>query len=136
MRYWYDSDNLSWTSNDGYQIWLDDNIYGYKLYNHKGFCIRVWLCDDLRKQIGDLDIKLYEYVFYKAERFITLSDGYYHLDQLPDSDCIVKFNEDYFKCGNCHHLIFRDYKHNEGLCNITRLYRCFSDRCVHEEEMS
>lgn len=105
MRYWYDSDNLSWTSNDGYQIWLDSDITGYKLYNSEGLCIRVWLCEDLRKQIGDLDIKLYEYVFYKAERFLTLVDNiieeslnkavctrdysprkYYQLDQLTDPD--------------------------------------------------
>ena len=72
MRYWYDSDNLSWTSNDGYEIWLDSDIYAYKLYAPDGFCLGVWFCDDLRNQIGDLDIKLYEYMFYKAERFLTV----------------------------------------------------------------
>ena len=72
MRYWYDSDNLSWTSNDGYEIWLDSDIYGYKLFSPEGFCLGVWFCDDLRNQIGDLDIKLYEYMFYKAERFLTV----------------------------------------------------------------
>lgn len=39
-------------------------------------------------------------------------------------------------CKNCEHLIFRDYKHNEGLCIITRLHRCFTDICLHEEEMT
>ena len=61
---------------------------------------------------------------------------YYQLDQLPDSEYTVKLKDNPLKCGNCHHLIFRDYKHNEGLCNITRLHRCFTDKCVHEEEMS
>lgn len=138
MRYWYDSDNLSWTSNDGYQIWLDSNINAYKLYNHNDFCIRVWLCEDLRKEIEDLDIKLYEYVFYKAERFITLMNDYYYLDQLPDPECTVKIKikDNARTCGNCNHLIFKDYKERTGSCRLTRLYRRFSDCCLHEEEMS
>ena len=32
-----------------------------------------------------------------------------------------------------YHLIFRDYRNNEGLCNLTRLYRRFSDTCVNED---
>ena len=152
MRYWYDSDNLSWTSNDGYEIWLDSDIKGYKLFSPDGFCLGVWFCDDLREQIGDLNIKLYEYMFYKAERFLTVigikieealnkavctrdysSGQYYDLDRLSDPECIVKFKE--YTCGACHHLIFKDYRHREGLCNLCRLHRCFDDPCVHEEEM-
>ena len=72
MRRWFDFDNLSWRSDDGYEIWLDSDIYGYKLYNPLGVYMGVWFCDDLRKEIGDLDIKLYEYMFYKAERHITV----------------------------------------------------------------
>lgn len=72
MRRWFNNDNLSWRSDDGYEIWLDSDIYGYKLYDPDGFCLGVWFCDDLRKQIGDLDIKLYEYMFYKVERFLTV----------------------------------------------------------------
>lgn len=72
MRYWYNSDNLSWTSNDGFEIWLDSDIYGYRLFSPDGFCLGVWFCEDLRKQIECLDIKLYEYMFYKAERFLTV----------------------------------------------------------------
>lgn len=151
MRYWYDSDNLSWTSNDGYEIWLDSDIKGYKLFSPDGFCLGVWFCDDLRKQIGDLDIKLYEYMFYKAERFLTVIGikieealdktvgtlTYYDLDQLPDPDTeyTIKFKSD-LTCGNCNHLIFKDFRHREGLCNLCRLHRCFEDPCVHEEEMT
>lgn len=72
MRYWYDSDNLSWTSDDGFEIWLDSDIKGYKLFSPDGFLLGVWFCDELRKQIKGLDIKLYQYMFYKAERFITV----------------------------------------------------------------
>lgn len=150
MRYWYDSDNLSWTSNDGYQIWLDSNIYGYKLFSPDGFCLGVWFCDDLRKQIGDLDIKLYTYMFYKAERFLTSLDikieelldktvgtiTYYDLDQLPDPECTVKFKDNKCTCGNCTHLIFKNYKNCSGTCFYTHMIKSFYNRCDHEEEMS
>lgn len=150
MRYWYNSDNLSWTSNDGYEIWLDSDIKGYKLFSPDGFCLGVWFCDDLRKQLGDLDIKLYTYMFYKAERFLTVIGikieealdktvgnlTYYDLDQLPDSECTVVIKDNPHKCCNCKYLVFKDHRHNEGLCKITRLHRCFTDICVHEEEMS
>lgn len=59
---------------------------------------------------------------------------YYNLNQLQDPECNVKFKEN--TCGACHHLIFKDYRHREGLCNLCRLHRCFDDLCVHEEEMS
>lgn len=71
MRYWYNSDNLSWTSNDGFEIWLDSDNKCYKLFGPDGFCLGVWYFEHLRKQIEGLDIKLYEYMFYKAERFLT-----------------------------------------------------------------
>lgn len=150
MRYWYDSDNLSWTSNDGYEIWLDSDIKGYKLFSPNGFLLGVWFCEDLRKQIGDLDIKLYEYMFYKAERFLTgigikIEEAldktvgtltYYDLDQLPDSECTVKLKVNPHKCGNCKYLIFKDYRHGDGTCCITHRFKSFYDRCDHEEEMS
>ena len=47
----------------------------------------------------------------------------------------IQLPKNYNKCGNCYHLIFRDYKHNEGLCNLTRLHKCFTDRCVHDEDI-
>lgn len=65
-----------------------------------------------------------------------MDNEYYQLDSLPDPECNVKFKYNPHKCGNCRHLIFKDYKHNEGLCRLTRLNRCFTDICVHEEEMS
>lgn len=66
---------------------------------------------------------------------IDTKDDYYHLDNMPDNKCIVKFKEDYKKCGNCRHLIFKDFKHQEGLCDLTRLHRCFYDLCVHDEDI-
>jgi hypothetical protein len=56
--------------------------------------------------------------------------------QVSSTDCIVKFNADYFKCGNCHHLIFKDYDHKDGTCRVTRLHRNFNSPCVYEEEMT
>lgn len=65
-----------------------------------------------------------------------MNNDYYQLDQLPDPECTVKFKDNPHKCGNCKYLIFKDHRHNEGLCRITRLHRCYTDLCVHEEEMS
>lgn len=129
MRYWYDSDNLSWTSNDGYKIWLDSDIPGYKLYNPEGFCIRVWLCEDLRKEIGDLDIKLYEYVFYKAERFLTLIDSAIER-ALNKAVCTRDYSVKH--CMNCKHLLFKDYRHNDGTCGYTHRIKSFYDCCDQE----
>lgn len=36
-------------------------------------------------------------------------------------------------CGNCCHLIFKDYKHHDGECRLTRLHRNFEDICVNED---
>lgn len=145
MRYWYDSDNLSWTSNDGYEIWLDSDIKGYKLFSPDGFLLGVWYCEGLRKQIGDLDIKLYRYMFYKAERFLTtigiqieesLSElRYYDLNDLPDPECTVKFKDNVRTCGNCTHLIFKNYHRCTGTCFYTHRIKSFYDKCEHEEEM-
>ena len=133
MRYWYDSDNLSWTSNDGYEIWLDSDIRGYKLFSPDGLCLGVWFCDDLRKQIGDLDIKLYTYMFYKAERFITVMDN-----TLEKALNKVVCTRDYSpkRCMNCKHLIFKDYSHNEGTCRFTHRIKSFYDYCDHKEAMT
>ena len=130
MRYWYDSDNCSWTSNDGYEIWLSSDIPGYKLFAPDGFLLGVWPCEDLRKQIGDLDIKLYEYMFYKAERFLTII-GF----MIEDSLCKVVCTRDYSvkNCGNCEHLIFKDYRHNDGTCDFTHRFKSFYDVCDKEE---
>lgn len=163
MRYWYNSDNLSWTSNDGYVIQLNQDIKGYKLFSPNGFLLGIWYCDDLRKQIGDLDIKLYEYMFYKAERFLTVIGikieesmselRYYDLNDLQDTECTVKFKErkkqilnsiygicasrdNTRTCGNCKHLIFKRYDEKRGYCRLVRIHRNFSDPCVHEEEMT
>ena len=134
MRYWYDSDNLSWTSNDGYEIWLDSDIKGYKLFSPDGFCLGVWFCDDLRKQIGDLDIKLYEYMFYKAERFLTVI-GIKIEESLNKAVCTRDYSRPVPICGNCSHLFFKDYRHCEGTCCITNRFKSFYDKCDIEEEM-
>lgn len=133
MRYWYDSDNLSWTSNDGYEIWLDSDSKGYKLFSPDGFCLGVWFCDDLRKQIGDLDIKLYEYMFYKAERFLTVI-GIKIEEALNKAVCTRDYSVKH--CGNCEHLLFKDYKVMKGFCDLVRIDRNFEDPCVHEEEVN
>ena len=133
MRYWYNSDNLSWTSNDGYQIWLDSDIKGYKLYDSAGYCMGIWFCDDLYEQIGDLDIKLYEYMFYKAERFLTVI-GIKIEEALNKAVCTRDYSVKH--CMNCNHLIFKRYDTRRGYCRIVRMYRNFEDPCIHEEEMS
>lgn len=37
-------------------------------------------------------------------------------------------------CGNCIHLIFKDYKHMCGICSTTGIDHNFEDKCDHEEE--
>lgn len=56
--------------------------------------------------------------------------------QLPyiEEDKIPK-QDDVRTCGNCNHLIFKDYKERTGSCRLTRLYRRFSDICVNDEDM-
>lgn len=36
-------------------------------------------------------------------------------------------------CGDCLHLIFKDYKERCGQCRLTRLYRRFTDICLNED---
>lgn len=66
----------------------------------------------------------------------TKESDYYHIADMSDPECIVKIKENYHKCGDCKYLIFKDYRYNSGTCRICRLHRMFTDRCVHEEEMS
>lgn len=44
-------------------------------------------------------------------------------------------SSDFRTCGNCTHLIFKDYKHCEGFCDKLRVSRRFTYPCVHEEEI-
>lgn len=39
-------------------------------------------------------------------------------------------------CGNCKHLIFKNYKNCSGTCFYTHMIMSFYDKCYHEEEMS
>ena len=41
-----------------------------------------------------------------------------------------------YTCGNCSHLIFKNYKNCSGTCFYTHRIKSFYDRCEHEEEMS
>ena len=59
---------------------------------------------------------------------------YYKLDQLPDPECTVKIKDNARICGNCSHLILKDYHHQDGTCRILRIHRDFKSPCIHEEE--
>ena len=37
-----------------------------------------------------------------------------------------------FTCGNCQHLIFKNFKNEEGYCDQVRIYRNFMRRKCHE----
>ena len=39
-------------------------------------------------------------------------------------------------CFNCKHLLFKDYRHNDGTCGYTHRIKSFYDRCDYKEEMS
>lgn len=138
MRRWFDFDNLSWRSDDGYEIILSSDIHSYILYDPNGWCIGAFSCDDLYKQIGDLDIKLYEYMFYKAERVITVIDITLEkaLNKLVcNRDYSIKHRMNSDKhCFNCSHLLFKDYRHSEGTCGYTHRFKSFYDKCDHKEE--
>lgn len=54
---------------------------------------------------------------------------------LSNNEYIVKDNENFNKCGNCKNLICKDVIHHEGICKLTRLYRRFTDLCVHDEDI-
>ena len=43
---------------------------------------------------------------------------------------------DPYTCGNCTHLILKNYKSETGSCFYTHRIKSFWDRCDHEEEMS
>ena len=60
---------------------------------------------------------------------------YYHVDNLSDTECIVNLKYNPHKCGNCKYLINKDYRYNSGTCQINRIFRRFTDICIHEEEM-
>ena len=115
------------TSEDGnYQIVFDFYaIRTFYLYKNSD-CIYACKVDD--------DPFDFSYFLAKCHRKIERWEEYYHISDMPDPECIVK-PKDYCKCGNCHHLIFKDYEHHEGLCNLTRLHRRFEDLCVHDEDI-
>ncbi len=117
------------TSEDGnYQIVFDFYaIHTFYLYKNSD-CIYACNVDD-----DPFDFSSF---LAKCHRKIERWEEYYHLDKLSNHDCIVKVKDNFRTCGNCSHLIFKDYEHHEGTCSVTRLHRNFESPCVHEEEMS
>lgn len=89
--------------------------------------------------------------------FYDLNNRYFYLYR--NSDCIYAFKVDSdfefseffakchrkierwenkidpYICGNCNLLIFKDYKHQEGMCKLVRIHRNFEDPCIHQEEI-
>lgn len=49
---------------------------------------------------------------------------------------LLKKQDNICTCGNCTHLIFKNYKNFSGTCFYTHRIKSFYDRCEHEEEMS
>lgn len=88
---------------------------------------------ELIRYCEDNILNCYTYLLYLFERYIDK----YNSEVMDGSDdkCIVKVKEDYNKCGNCKHLIFKDYRERTGACRLTRLYRRFEDLCVHDEDI-
>ena len=69
MRRWYDSDNLSFTSNDGYEVWLHD---GYQwLYSPDNILIDKIPCHEIHINANSCE-EYHSYMLYKCERIITL----------------------------------------------------------------
>ena len=156
MRKWTEFTSLIFESDDGFKISINPENYTHELWTPTGYLIGFWRFSYIHEHSNDR----YEYrcyLLYICERQINLvgdrlthaartaidkmvctrdysSGKYYDLDKMPNDECIIKFKEN--TCGACHHLIFKDYRHREGLCNLYRLHRCFDDRCKYEEEMS
>lgn len=69
MRRWYDSDNLSYTSNDGYEVWLHD---GYQwLYSPNHYLIGLIHCHEIHNNANSRE-EYHSYMLYKCERIITV----------------------------------------------------------------
>ena len=127
MRSWKYSANphSAFMSNDHYYGKWSKRSDMYNLFEPvKGRLICMVDRKELVNYCQGNNLNSYTYLLYLFERAIE------HDEQVNHRYADIN------KCGNCHHLLFRDYRHNEGLCNLTRLHRCFSDKCVHEEEMS
>lgn len=130
------------TSEDGnYQIVFEFyalHIFYYLYENSE--CIYAYKIDTDTKypfEFSDLLAECHRVIERRQAR--RKEAEYYHLDRLQDPECTVKLKDNVRTCGNCNHLIFKDYRHGDGTCCITHRFKSFydrCDRCDHEEEMS
>ena len=128
MRKWKYSTNphSAFMSDDKYFARWSKQSDIYILFEHvDGEIVCMVDRKKLVKYCKDNDLNCYTYLLYLFERYI---------DRYNFEKRIVKVKEN--KCGACHHLIFKDYKHGEGFCDKLRISRRFNYPCIHEEEMS
>lgn len=69
MRRWYDSDNLSYTSDDGYEVWLNDG--NHWVYSPDYHLIALIPCDGIHNNANSPE-EYHSYMLYKCERIITI----------------------------------------------------------------
>lgn len=69
MRRWFDSDNLSYTSDDGYEVWMDD--CSHWLYSPDHYLIGLIHCDDIHNNVNGRE-EYHSYMLYQCEHFITI----------------------------------------------------------------
>lgn len=108
--------------------WYDCEVSSIEPYDHD--VIQVWL---------DSDVFLYTY-YKKFLHIKNIDDNETHANKVTKEDIKKLDNtdssDDYHKCGNCKYLINKDYRYNSGTCEICRIFRRFTDICIHEEEKS
>lgn len=100
-------------------------------YHHKEQRFRLWfhsilgytlpLCSTSYHQFPDFnDHLIWFHQFIERRSIQKVTDK---LDKTDDHTC-----------GNCSHLIFKDFEHHEGTCSVTRLHRNFESPCALEED--
>lgn len=92
--------------------------------------------------VFDLNSYLNLYL-YKNRDCIYFDKIDYSFGKVTISDILVKCHQQIERyerrintsriCCNCSHLIFKDYRHHEGVCSISHLPRNFEDICINED---